>query len=329
MINVRKLNNLVNQIARQLPKNKRRRYRTGLAVFGGGFRSLNAAGRALAARSGTGSSRVYRLLGDLPLSDLIQAALLKISLAGKTGQLWLNLDHSQIGGFTVAVLALQTRRGRALPLWCQVNPGRNNAAGRPLYEQLAKTLQTIRGDYPDLEVVIVGDRWFASAAMIDLCRRAEASFLFRTKADKRVQTPLGELPIGEIGRFDTQIRYRGMELRLLISGLPAGSKQPWFLLTNICGMSRTGLLNRYAQRWEIEATFKDMKWTQNLRACRVRKPGHLRCWLLFACLSWVLPYRAANKRVLFGELKGCHPKKLLSWFNYLFEQGWTRLAGFG
>ena len=120
-----------------------------------------------------------------------------------------------------------------------------------------------------------------------------------------------------------------MELRLLISGLPAGSKQPWFLLTNICDMSRSRLLNRYDKRWEIEATFKDMKWTQNLRFCRVRKPAHLRSWLLFACLGFVLPYQAAKRRALFKKLKLYHPKKLLSWFNYMLEQGWTRLAGFG
>ena len=216
-----------------------------------------------------------------------------------------------------------------MPLWCQVNRGRNNAAARPLYRALSKMLKAIKGDCPELEVVIVGDRWFASLALINLCLKAGALFLFRTKADKRLQTPFGTMPISEIGRYDTEVGYRGKELRLVISDLKAGMSSPWFLLTNICDMSREQLLNRYAKRWEIEAAFKDMKWTGNMRFCRLRKPAHLRCWLLFTFLAWVLPYRAVKKRALFKELKLCHPKKLLSWFNYMFEQGWTRLAGFG
>ena len=89
MLNVQKLNNLVNQIAHQLPKNKLRRYQVGLVVFGShSFKSLNA-------------------------------------------------------------------------------------AGRPLYKELSKVLQAISRDYPELEVVIVGDCWFASAAMIEVVSEPE------------------------------------------------------------------------------------------------------------------------------------------------------------
>ena len=249
----------------------------------------------------------------------IETALLKLVFGRRKGWVRINIDHVTIGNFTIAVLALQTGRGRALPFWVQVNQGPRNAAIEPLIDKLTRLLDRLAGSYPKLRIRLVGDRWFASERLMRLCQDKGITFVFRTKTDKLVQTPWGKVSIGEIANYDTLIEYKGIEMRLIISDLRPGMKEAWFLLTNDFGRSRQGLLCQYERRWEIETTFKDVKNTQDLDPCRLRQTQSLRNVLLFACCGWVLFWTAVSKRQLFAVLNRTHSHKRLSWFNYLFE----------
>ena len=244
---------LPNQLAQKLPKGKQKRFHQGVeALSRQRFVSLNSAGRGLAANPDTGLSRVWRLATDKDLAQRLQASLIDHHLGSRSGRVWLNADHSQFGGFTVCVLAIQTGRGRAVPFWFQINRGRTNAAIRPLLaglEELARQLAT----NPRLDVALVGDRWFGSAKLMDFCQQAGWGFLFRTKTDKIVGIHEGEMAIDQVCRYDTPVRYKGQPLRLVLSKLRPGMDQPWWLLTNL-DASRQRLLDRYAARWEIEST---------------------------------------------------------------------------
>ena len=304
---------LIANLTLKLPKGKRRRFASGAEAFGGRrFVSLNAAGRSLAPREATGLSRVWRLSSDKALAQRLQKALVDHHLGSRAGRVWLNIDHSSFGDFTVCVIASQTGRGRAVPFWFQINKGKTNAAVRPLLAALEELAEQLRAN-PRLEPVLVGDRWFGSARLMDFCDRAGWSFVFRTKTDKIVETPWAEMPIDDISAYDTEIEYRRRPLRLILSKLRPGMKQPWWLLTNLKA-SRKKLLERYAKRWEIESTFKDMKHVQTLKGIRLRSKTSLHNLLLFAALAWawLAPWAA--------EIPASHPKKLLSWFNRLFER---------
>ena len=76
------------------------------------------------------------------------------------------------------------------------------------------------------------------------------------------------------------------------------------------------VLHRYAERFEIEEAFKDIKWLQRLKWQQVRKPGVIRSLLLFVFLGWWLLWRYSDK---LPQTK-THPKKQLSWY----RQAWER-----
>jgi hypothetical protein len=105
--------------------------------------------------------------------------------------------------------------------------------------------------------------------------------------------------------------------------LRAGMKdpEPWFLLTNLPDeITRRQVLNRYAERFEIEEAFKDMKWLQRLEWQRVRKPEVIRTLLLFVFLGWWLTWRyVANTLSKEIPQTKLHPKKRLSWFRQAWE----------
>jgi hypothetical protein len=93
--------------------------------------------------------------------------------------------------------------------------------------------------------------------------------------------------------------------------------EPWFLLTNLPdGITRQQVLNRYAERFEIEEAFKDMKWLQRLEWQRVKKPEVIRSLLLFVFLGWWLLWRTTVKEL---PKQKVHPKKRLSWFRQAWE----------
>ena len=128
---------LLDSLAQKLPPAKQRRFFQGVETLSRQrFIFLNAAGRGLAKNPATGLSRVWRLTGDKDLATSLQTALVDHHTGARSGRVWLNADHTQLGNFTVCAIALQTGRGRAIPLWLQINWGRTNAAIRPLLDGL-------------------------------------------------------------------------------------------------------------------------------------------------------------------------------------------------
>jgi len=97
--------------------------------------------------------------------------------------------------------------------------------------------------------------------------------------------------------------------------------EPWFLLTNLPEeITRRMVLNRYAERFEIEEAFKDVKWLQRLEWQRVRKPEVIRTLLLFVFLGWWLTWRYVAPTASKAEPRAkIHPKKRLSWFRLAWE----------
>lgn len=304
-------------------KAKSRRFLTGVSQLSlQEFGSLNAAGRKLGGNRWSGESRIRRLVTDNKLADQLQQLLVTESLKNRSGYWYCSLDHSQFGPFCIAVLAISFRKGRAIPIWCQVNLSEAGLIA-PLITAL-ETLFFLKQQSPSLQVVLVMDRWFASDRLFQLFRRYDVGFIARTKSDKLVQLPWDlswwREPIYDISHKELPITYRGHDLRLIRSDYREDMKdpEPWFLLTNLPNnITRRQILNRYAERFEIEEAFKDMKWLQRLEWQRVRKPEVIRTLLLFIFLGWWLLWcytakPAAKKRI--------HPKKQLSWFRLAWEQ---------
>lgn len=320
---------------KHITKQKAHRFAAGVSQLSlQEFSSLNAAGRRLGSNRWTGENKMRRIVTDTGLTNQLQRLLLTEAFTGRTGYWFCSLDHSQFGPFCIAVLAISNRAGRAIPIWCQVN---HSAAAliAPLLVALEGLCLFLREAAPGLRLVLAMDRWFAADRLFVLIASHGYYFIARTKSDKKVQTPWDQYfersPIREVSPLETLVTYRKHQLRLIRSALKPGMKdpEPWFLLTNLPdkqtkgdanGVTRCQLLHRYAERFEIEESFKDLKWLMRLEWQQVRKSDVIRNLLLFTFLGWWLLWRyvrpAANKQAQ----KRIHLKKQLSWFRQAWEQ---------
>lgn len=298
---------------------KARRFRLGVMGLSlNEFTSLNAIGRQTSENRWTGENRIRRLVADQELADRLQELLL-IEALPSNGLIYCSLDHSQFGPFCIAVLAISARKGRAIPVWCQVNISQAGLM-KPLIvalEGLASNLSS------DQQLVLVMDRWFCGKKLFRLIQTHDWYFICRAKYGRRVIVPWERksIPIGEISHYELKIEYRTLPLRMVRSNLRQGMKEPepWFLLTNLPdAISRRKVLNRYVRRFEIEEAFKDIKWLNRLEWQRIRKPTVMRLLLLFVFLGWWLLWWQRVKQLYSDRV---HPKKRLSWF----RQAWERL----
>lgn len=323
-----------------ISKAKARRFFTGVAQLSlQEFGSLNTAGRNIGINRWTGESRIRRIVTDATLSNQVQRLLVAEVIATRSGYTYCSLDHSQFGPFCIAILAISNRAGRAIPVWCQVNLS-EAALIKPLLLALEALLSSLAKTAPQLKPVLVMDRWFASDKLFKLFAIHGAYFVCRTKSDKRIRLPWDtswqRTTIREVSHLEVATTYRKHQLRLVRSELRPGMKdsEPWFLLTNLPdkqrssdhnGLSRRQILNRYAERFEIEEAFKDVKWLQRLEWQRVKKPEVIRSILLFAFLGWWLMWQYVHPtEQRASPQKKLHPKKRLSWFRQAWE-AWQRL----
>jgi len=190
---------------------KARRFLLGVEQFSlSEFNSLNAAGRRLGMNRWTGENRIRRLVTDVVLADRLQHMLVSEAVASHTGQWYCSLDHSQFGPFCITILAVSHRKGRAVPIWCQVNVSEAGLIA-PLLAALTELFQFLQEQAPNLQLVLVMDRWFASDKLFTLFTNYGVYFIARTKSDKLVQLPWDpswwKEPIHDISHPELPITY--------------------------------------------------------------------------------------------------------------------------
>jgi len=151
MLTLHKLSGAVHRLqTKHISKAKVRRFKLGIAQFSlSEFTSLNAAGRKLGLNRFTGENRIRRTVTDTKLTDQLQQLLITEALAGRKGYYYCSLDHSQFGPFCIAVLAISIRKGRAIPVWCQVNVSEAALIG-PLLTALTGLLTVLKDIAPSL-----------------------------------------------------------------------------------------------------------------------------------------------------------------------------------
>lgn len=307
-----------------IPRAKSRRFLSGVQTLSlQEFSSLNRAGRQLSVNRLSGETRMRRVVTDRLLSQQIRSLIIKEVFSDWNGYAYCSLDHSQFGPFCIAVLALSQRKGRAIPIWCQVNV---SVAGlvAPLIVALEELFGLLSAISPRLELVLVMDRWFASDRLMTLIINHGHYFIARSKGDKLVQLAYDPSwwrePLGDISSEELPITYRDHALRFVRSNFKEGMKgsEPWFLLTNMPEtVSRRQILNRYAERFEIEEAFKDLKWLQRLEWQQIRRPDVIESLLHFVFLGWWLLWKLEGKML---PKRYRHANQQISWFRQTWEK---------
>lgn len=325
MNTIQKLNRKIEALAAAyVPTRLRERFTEGIALFGlTDFTSLNTSGRMLRDNPESGKQRVYRLGRDKRMVGFVREIILQ-ALLPKAGKLHLSLDHSQFGPFYIAILAFCPHRGRAIPIWLEVQK-RDNKLMKPLMKALTLLLAEMGGD--TARIILTMDRWFASPQLFRFLNEHQVGFICRVKADMPIMAPwdpYNSVTVGQISHEDLEVDYAGMNLRFVRSDYHEGMKQkePWFLLTNIPteALSRRQVVNHYAKRFEIEEFFKDIKWVQRYEWHQIKTKAVMQVILSFAFLGWWLLYSCLTTVVKASRRR--HLKRTrdrLSWFRSCWE----------
>jgi hypothetical protein len=289
-----------------------------------------------------------RLLGNAKLPETFGSVVAGFGLV--TEQNFVNVDHSDFSGLVALVFAMQTRIGRALPIFLETSysgklSARSDASKRTKllrtqYEALAdnetkrtiaslKALRETLGFWPKL----VFDRNFGGGAIVRFLAQEKASFYIRLKASRLVDISGTSLSVSTAKRADETVVVAGITLRVIRSPQPtqgatsgrtgSTATEPWYILTNDHMSSRNRIVKIYYHRFEIEETFRDIKTTLGLRRTKLTKPNSLAILLWFVSLGILILYLAGvgcyGIRALRRKLMRPHPKKKLSWYRILME----------
>lgn len=218
--------------------------------------------------------------------------------------LLVSFDWTKVRTFHTLVAAVVVQ-GRALPLCWESHRSKVQGKSQNALEYtMLATLRSILGDR--VRVVILADRGFGRAGLIDECQKLGLDYLVRICDDVMVdgRAYKGNLKGYAIQRGDCrlwqQVRYRSdgrVTTNLVLrwkKGLEGDKDQPWYLATSLSGRGPSAALqisDLYALRFDIEELFRDTKnehlgW--GLAKTRIRKADRLDRLILIAALAYVL-----------------------------------------
>jgi len=300
--------------------------------------SCNANARMTGLSRGTAENKMARLLDNAKLPAKLASIVADFGLV--TEHSYVNVDHSDFNGLVALVFALQTRIGRALPIFLETSYSGKLSAGedapkrtkklRVAYKGLTdnetkrtvaslKALRKTLGFWPKL----VFDRNFGSQDIVKFLVAREATFYVRLKAGRLVEIAGEQVRISQAKRADERVTIAGVALRVVRSPKNGKDDEPWYILTNDMGSSRNKVVRTYYYRFEIEETFRDIKTILGLRRTKLLKPNSLVILLWFVSLGIILLYLAGldtlGIRELRKRLNQPPAKKRLSWYRMLME----------
>ncbi len=299
-------------------------FKFGISAFSlAPFSSLNSNARMIIENESTALSKVYRLVSNQKILDNFPR-LLKVSNLVNRDSL-VNVDFSTFCGFETLAFGVQTKEGRAIPVW-------NNCLTYPIQQPGSQNLFVISeikrfgatlGFYPSF----VFDRGFWIPDMIRFFLKGNITFYLRIKAGKLLEYEDGIKSAKALGKStkDARIKLYEYPLRLIISPPPQrklfkkeGKKaERWYILTNDLSSSREQILNIYRHRFEIEETFKDLKHVSKLKKFFIKKRLSFKILLAFVCISFWLAFWCYLLTQLTQTI--INPKKKKSYFRLWWE----------
>ena len=185
--------------------------------------------------------------------------LFKTALSQKTAVVFM-IDQSTIGrGFEC--LMLSARLGnRAVPLAWQVRKTQGNI-GFEVQKDLLKSIVTSLPS--NLNIVLMGDRFYGTGKMIELCESFGWHYRFRLKGNLHLYDHTGALitpqKAHQLGLKELEKVRLGENGPTIQVGIiqEAGHPEPWFIAMD--QKPTQGHTLDYGKRWGIEALFSDLK----------------------------------------------------------------------
>lgn len=276
--------NFFNTSLRHIPKQLIVLYRFGFwALTEQRITSIRGNARQLVQNPHTAKTKAWRLPKNHRWKSVIPKMLQPFRLV--TGRSVICLDFSNFHGWQVLTFALQTRSGRAVPVYFEIikYPITENPQNIFIVRAVERFAAFV-GCRPKL----VMDRGFACPHIIkELCKQSHP-FVVRIKACKQLAKAEKKLlfKAKHTGRNDQRVwAYEGLGLRLIVSDKKEGAKERWHLITNDFTATRDELMADYYHRFEIEEFFKDAKWLLGLEWVRLFKLNSMTTVLWFVVLG--------------------------------------------
>lgn len=326
------------QLLPNVPERWKHQFRFGLEAYGlRAFQSATGNARMVGVKPKTAVRKAERLFANTKLTDALGAVFDALDLV-RPGS-FMNVDHSDMNGLMALVGALQTRKGRAVPVMVEATysdrlSARDDAPPRRKLLRKARTearrfqsftghvIDSLQGFHDRLGFwpKLVFDRGFGNESIITHMQAEGATFYIRLKAGRYVELvdpDSGEttrLLVKELKDKDAAIQLFGLRLRVIRSPKNRRAKEPWFILTNDFLSSRNKIVKIYYHRFEIEETFRDIKHIFGLKRTRLNKPNSLKLILWFVSFGIALLHLATK------PITQPNPKKQTSWLRQAYEQ---------
>lgn len=198
-------------------------------------------------------------------------------------------------------LSLLTGQGRSLPLLWKTVRLAGLEGGRPAVEDAL--LCRLYDVMPDgVAVTIIADRWFGDCALLELLEgELGFGYVIRIRGNHYITDAKGERRkaqdwVGSGGRARTLRHIRLTDrnhypVATAVCVQDKGMKEPWCLVASDAEASATTLKAYYAQRWGIEASFRDLKdlrFGMGMKALRISKPERRDRLMLLSALAMAL-----------------------------------------
>lgn len=224
-------------------------------------------------------------------------------LVGESEAVRVAMDWTEFADDDQATLSLSllTGQGRSMPLLWRTVRLAELEGGRPAVEDAL--LCRLHDVMPEgVAVTIIADRWFGDCALLELLEHELGfGYVIRIRGSHYITDPKGERRkaqdwVGKGGRART---LRGIRLTdrnqypvaTAVCVQDKGMKEPWCLVASDPAASAKTLKGYYAQRWGIEASFrdiKDLRFGMGMKALRISKPERRDRLLLLSALSMAL-----------------------------------------
>ncbi len=260
------------------------------------------------------------------------ARLLLSRFAG--GSVRLILDATDLGGRLPVLFVAVAYRGRALPLLWRMLP---QMGCSPFAEQRALLSQAAALVPPGVEVTLLADREYGTAAVTRWCLSHGWHFCLRLKRSRWLtladgtRSKIGALPLSRGGRLflpGIQLPALPGQSLSLSCGWSADNKddEPWYILSDLPADEHSfhRVLSAYNVRFHIEEMFRDFKeFGFRLETTHLRDPERVSRLLLCVCLAhvWLMNAGVWVTKCGLRRTVDRHKKRQLSYF----QIGWRFL----
>lgn len=262
-------------------------------LYAFGFRALTAQrvtsvrgnARQVVTNPHTAKTKAWRLLKNRRWTHVIPRLLVQLNIM--TPHSIVCLDFSDFHGWQILTFAIQTHRGRAIPVYFEIikYPITEHSQNIFIVAAIERFFMLLH-----FRPKLVMDRGFACPHILKHLAQQEHLFVVRVKSIKEFLNWQQRLfKAKNTATRDQVVTGYTHPLRLIVSDKLAGMKQPWYLITNDFFSTREELITDYYHRFEIEEFFKDAKWLLGLEWVRFLKMQSMAAVLWFVILGlWFL-----------------------------------------